>query len=474
MKTAIVGGIVVFEDGAVPATIVIAEDGTIGALLRPGEPVAADEVIDAAGLHVFPGAVDPHTHLNDPGFTDSEDFFSGTCGAAAGGVTTCIEMPQTDPIVTNRQRFLEKQAIAREKAVVDFALWGAITAENVGDDDGADLQELADVGAIAFKAFTAESPEQPRIADRLLAEAMSQVSGLGLLVGIHCEDQPLIDYFTARLMAEGRNDALVGADSRPDIAEIEAARRVIMLAELVGARIHLAHVSSPETIDLATAARARGVDVTAETCAHYLKLTREDLARIGAYAMCNPPLRTEAAKEGMWERLAGGYIDCIGSDHCAYTEEEKANPNFWEMCAGISGMQVMVPLVIGEAASRGVSLSTVARAFSGAPARRFGLYPRKGAILPGSDADLVLVDLASSWHVHGADFFQKAPGTAYEGYAVRASVRRTLVRGRSVYVDGSEGEPRILVEAGYGQFVRPSRRGTWREPQTRPGMLRRR
>jgi allantoinase len=456
VRTAIAGGTVVFEEGAVPATIVVAADGTIEAVVGPAERVAVDEVIDATGLHVFPGAVDPHTHLNDPGSTDSEDFFSGTCGAAAGGVTTCIEMPQTIPIVTNRERFLEKQAIAREKAVVDFALWGAITAENVADGGG-DLLELADSGAIAFKAFTSESPEQPRIADRLLAEAMSQVTGLGLLVGIHCEDQPLIDFFTARLKREGRNDALVGADSRPAIAEIEAARRVITLAELVGARIHLAHVSCPETIDLVTAAKARGVDVTAETCAHYLKLTREDLGRIGAYAMCNPPLRDEAAKEGMWERLAGGYIDCIGSDHCAYTEEEKANPDYWEMCAGISGMQVMVPLVIGEAALRGVDLSTIAGAFSGAPARRFGLYPRKGAILPGSDADLVLVDLGSSWDVRGAELFQKAPGTAYEGYSIPARVRRTLVRGRSVFAETPTGEGGILVEPGYGQFVRPTR-----------------
>jgi allantoinase len=456
VKTAIVGGSVVFEEGVAEATILIADDGTIEAVAKPAAPDDVDEIIDASGLHVFPGAVDPHTHLNDPGSTESEDFFSGTCGAAAGGVTTVIEMPQTIPIVVNLERFQEKLAIAREKAVVDFALWAALTAENVGSGAGSELSELSEAGAIAFKAFTAESPEQPRIPDHLLAEAMRQVTELGLLVGIHCEDQPLIDFYTARLTSEGRNDALVGADSRPAIAEIEAARRVIVLGELVGARFHLAHVSHPATIDLVTEARARGVDVTAETCPHYLRLTRDDLRRIGSYAMCNPPLRDGAALEGLWSRLAGDYIDCIGTDHCAYTVEEKANPDFWTMAAGISGMQVMFPLVLGEAVRRGVDLALLSRMFSGRPARRFGLFPKKGTIRPGSDADLALVDLGASWEVRGEELFSKAPGTAYEGYPVAARVRRTMVRGQTVFIDdGSEG--RILVNAGFGEFLRPAR-----------------
>ncbi|HJW75147.1 MAG TPA: allantoinase AllB [Thermoleophilia bacterium] len=459
MKTAICGGQVVFEDGVGPATILIGEDGTIDAVSAVDEAPETDDVIDASGLHVFPGAVDPHTHLNDPGSTASEDFFSGTCGAAAGGVTTVVEMPQTVPIVIDRERFLEKQAIARQKAVVDFALWGALTADNVREGGSPHLRDLAAEGAIAFKAFTSESPEQPRIADRLLAEAMREVTALGLLVGVHCEDQPLIDFYTATLLAEGRNDALVNPDSRPAVVEIEAVRRVLLLGELVGARLHLAHVSHPASFDLVREAKAQGADVTAETCAHYLKLTRDDVERVGSYAMCNPPLRDAGAREGLWSRLAGGYIDCIGSDHCAYTEEEKANPDFWQMPAGISGLQVMFPLVVGEAAEHGVGLPLLASAFSGNPARRFGLYPKKGAIRPGSDADLVFVDLDAPWQVRGAELFSKAPGTAYEGSIVKARVRRTLVRGRSVFVDPDGSGGRILVDPGFGAFLRPGRTG---------------
>lgn len=446
----------VFESGVQPATVVIAEDGTIDRVLRPEEDIVGTEVIDGSGLHLFPGAIDPHTHLNDPGSTDSEDFFSGTCGAAAGGVTTVIEMPQTIPIVVNRERFLDKLDIARSKAVVDFALWAALTTDNVGHDDGSTLRDLADAGAVAFKAFTAESAEQPRLPDALLAEAMGVVSALGLLVGVHCEDQPLIDFFTAKLKRERRNDPLVNADSRPPVAEIEAARRVILLAELVGARVHLAHVSHPETFGLVTAAKTRGVDVTAETCAHYLSLTREDVRRAGSYAMCNPPLRDEAARAGLWKLLRGGFIDCFGIDHCAYTEEEKANPDYWQMPAGISGIQMSFPLIVGEAAAKGIDLSLLARMFSGLPARRFGFASRKGSISPGLDADLVLVDIDSPWQVRGAELFSKAPGTAYEGVTVKARVVQTLVRGRTVFRDqGHEAE--ILVEAGFGDFVRPSR-----------------
>jgi len=455
VRTSIVGATVIFDEGVHPATVVIAEDGTIEAVTRPGSVADGTETIDASGLHLFPGAVDPHTHLNDPGYTESEDFFTGTCGAAGGGVTTVIEMPQSIPIVINRERFLQKREIAEGKAIVDFALWGALTAENVGDGGHA-LRELADLGAIAFKAFTSESPEQPRLPDALLAEAMGLATELGLLVGVHCEDQPLIDYFTAKLKGEGRNDALVNADSRPPIVEIEAARRVILLAELVGARVHLAHVSHPETFRLVTEAKERGVDVTAETCAHFLSLSRDDVARVDSYGMCNPPLRDPEACEELWNFLAGGLIDCIGSDHCACTEEEKANPDYWQMPAGISGMQVMFPLIVGAAAGRGTDLSLIARMFSSAPARRFGLSSRKGSIRPGADADVVLVDMESSWQVRGADFFSKAPGTAYEGSTVRARVMRTLVRGRTVYRDeGAGGE--ILVEPGFGEFVQPAR-----------------
>jgi dihydroorotase-like cyclic amidohydrolase len=272
-------------------------------------------------------------------------------------------------------------------------------------------------------------------------------------VTVHCEYDELIEFYKERLRKKGRNDVLVNADSRPPATETEAVHRVLTLGELTGARIHVAHASLPETLSMVMQARARGVSVSAETCPHYLTLTRDDIARIGAYAICNPPLRGVAAVEGLWDSLRRGALDCIGTDHGAYTEELKSNPDYWSMAAGISCIELMFPLIVGEAIKRNIDLSRLSAVFSGNAARLFGLYPKKGALLPGSDADCVLVDPNASWVIHGADLFSKSPGTAFEGIEVRTTVRRTLVRGRTVYLNEEGiGRGRILVRPGFGEF----------------------
>ena len=450
MSIEVRGGHVVLESGVVRASIVIADDGLIEAVVSPEHQADASEVVDASGLYVFPGVIDPHSHLNDPGMTDSEDFYTGTCAAAAGGVTTVIEMPQTDPLVTNARRFSEKLAIARSKAVVDFALWGALTAENVSADGSPDLREMAEAGAVGFKGFTSDSVEQPRIPDELLAAGMREATSLGLPVAVHCEDETVVRHYVARLKREGRNDALINPDSRPLAAEVEAVRHVIALGDLTCVQLHVVHASHPRVFEIVRDAQWRGTRVTTETCPHYLALTRNDVARVGSLAMCNPPLRDAEAREGLWALLERGLVSIVASDHSPYTEEEKSNPDFWDIPAGINGMQVMVPFIIGEAVRRNVDLRLLATALSGTAARTFGLYPRKGVISPGSDADLVLVDIDSPWAVKGSNLFTKAPGTPYEGITLGARVRRTLVRGHTVYMDDSSLNGRILVSPGCG------------------------
>lgn len=451
--TAVVGGIVVDESGTAAASVLIDEDGRIAGLVAPGHEPDGCVSVDAAGLHVFPGAVDPHTHLNDPGSTESEDFHSGTCGAAAGGITTVVEMPQTVPIVDDEDPFREKLGIARSKAIVDFALYGALTADNVRPGASAALERMARAGAIAFKAFTTDSPEQPHIPDDLLIEGMEQADRLKLPVVVHSEYRELIDFNTTRLKGMGRNDPLVNPDARPPLVEIEAVRRVLALAGLADARVHIAHASHPTTFHLVGDARARGVRATVETCAHYLMLTRDDVAGVGAYAMCNPPLREKAESDALWPLLERGGIDAVGSDHCAYTVEEKANPDYWETPAGISGIQLMFPMIAGEVSARGLDLRLLPRLFSANPARLFGMFPRKGALKVGSDADLVLLDLESPWRVKGEELFSKAPGTAFEGRTVKARVLRTMVRGRTVFVAEGPASGRIEVDPGYGCFL---------------------
>jgi len=464
VKTLVSGGTVVLENGTCAADVLIGANGTIECVASPGSVAGADEEIDARGLLVFPGMIDGHSHLNDPGNTESEDFYTGTCGAAGGGMTTVLEMPQTIPLVDTLEAFVEKRGIAETKAVVDYGLWGALTIESVSDESA--MGAMVSEGAIGFKAFTTDSPEILLIPDNLLRTGLARAAELGVPVGVHCEDQEIITYETARLKKLGRNDPLVNPDSRPPVAEIEAVRRVLLLAEMTGARVHLAHISLPESVELAREAKNRGVAVTVETCGHYFEFTREDTGRIGAYAMCNPPLREAAACAGMWRLLASGAIDTIGSDHSTYTEEEKGTTDFWAMPAGISGIQLLFPFVVGEAIRRGIDPSLLGRMFSANVARVFGLYPRKGVIQPGSDADLTLVEPGAEWVVRSSDLFTKCPGTPYEGHVIRSRVRRTIVRGTTVFLDDGSGPGRITAEPGFGQYLTA---GKATASQARPG-----
>lgn len=459
-RTAIRGGTVVTEFGEVEATLLIGDDGRVAALAQPRDAWTADEVVDAAGLLVLPGVVDVHCHLNDPGYTDGEDYYTGTCAAAAGGVTTVLDMPQSSPLVASPRVFVEKRAIGASKAIVDFALYVALTEENVISESGSGLLDLVGEGAIAFKAFTSDSPEMPPIPDDVLLQAFRTLAGTGLPVTVHCECQPLIDFYSRPLISAGRNDPLVNPDSRPPVVESEAVRRVIALAGLADTRVHLAHLSLPESFEQIGAARREGLQVTGETCPHYLALTRDDLARIGPLAMCNPPLRDAGAIEGLWQLLSKDSIDCIATDHGAYSDEEKSNPDHWQTATGISCIQFMLPLIVGEAARRSIPLSTLAAAFSARPARIFGLYPQKGALLPGSDADCVLVEPEKPWVVRGAQLLSKGKGTAFDGHPVGATVRRTLLRGRTIYVNaGDSNTGEIRAEPGSGRFLRPGGSG---------------
>lgn len=353
-RTAIQGGSLVTEHGQLEATVLIDEDGRVAAIANGRGGWTAEEVIDATGLLVLPGVVDVHCHLNDPGYTDGEDYYTGTCAAAAGGVTTVLDMPQTSPLVASCDVFEEKKAIGASKSIVDFALYGALTQENVLSRGGSGLLDLAREGAVAFKAFTSDSPEMPRVTDDLLLEALQTTAGLGLPVTVHCECQELIDFYSRPLIRAGRNDPLINSDSRPPVVELEAVRRVTMLASLAGAAVHLAHLSLPGSFDQMIASRQVGTNVTGETCPHYMTLTRDDLDRVGPLAMCNPPLRTCSSIEGLWRHLGDGSMDCIASDHGAYSDEEKSRPDHWQMATGISCIQFMLPLILGEAARRSV------------------------------------------------------------------------------------------------------------------------
>lgn len=449
--TAIVGGTVVTEAGIFEATVLVAEDGTISGVVSPGQRVAAAETIDASGLHVLPGGIDTHSHFNDPGLTASEDFLSGTSGAAAGGYTTVLEMPQTEPLVDSVEAFEGKLEAVAPKAVVDFALYAALVPDTTGSEA---LTRLAEAGAIALKGFACNSTQMPTLTETDLVRGMRNARMVGLPVAIHCESQASIDAHTERVRDEGVHDAHGVADAHPLEAEERSVRSVLALTEEAGGNLHLVHMSHPATVALADRAKLRGVQVSVETCPHYLALTREHMTGGGEWGLCFPPLRTADAVEGLWRALSLGRINAIGSDHCAYELEQKLAADPWTVRPGINGIQITLPVLIDGAVKRGIPLNAIVKAFSADPARTFAL-PSKGDIRPGADADIVLVDVGAEVVATVADWYTRCPGTVWEGMTFGARVRRTFVRGTTTYVD--DGEPDIVVPPGSGRFIHGGR-----------------
>jgi allantoinase len=446
-RTVIAGGTVATDYGVFPADVVI-EHGRVAALAEQGIVDGADEMIDASGLVVVPGAIDTHAHFEDPGHTEREDFTTGTMSAAAGGMTTVIEHPLTYPPVTTAQLYREKREMAKRKVVVDFGLWGALTVPSI--------PEIADQwreGAIGFKAFMPFSePAYPHVTDAEFLEGMREVKAVGGLVLVHAESDSVLQASLARLQAEGRRDPMAHHESRPPFVEEEAVHRALFLAAHVGVRIQIVHVSSPVSAELVRRARSEGQPATMEICSHHLLLDLDDLVRLGPYGRCAPALRDRPLVERLWAYVLDGTADCLVSDHCAYTLEEK-EPGWEDIFAAPLGCQVMqetVPLVLDEAFHRrGMPLDAFVRFSSTNAARIVGLYPRKGTLLPGSDADIAIYDLETEWEVDAkSQQFSKNPWSPFDGRRAAARVVRTLVRGETVYADGE-----ILADPGSGRFL---------------------
>ena len=459
-RTLVAGGTVATDYGVFPADLLI-EGELVASIADPGSSNSADEVIDATGLIVMPGAIDPHAHFEDPGHTEREDFTTGTMAAAAGGITTVIEHPLTYPPVTTAALYREKREMAKEKVVVDFGLWGALTAPSLPE-----IREQWREGAMGFKAFMPFSePAYPHVTDAEFLAGMHEVAAVEGLVLVHAENDSLLQAGLARMQDEGRRDPMAHHESRPPFIEEEAVHRALFLAAHTGVRIQIVHVSSPVSAKLVRQARDEGRPASMEICPHHLLLDLDDLVRLGPYGRCAPALRDRPLVEELWRFVLDGTADSLVSDHCAYTLEEK-EPGWEDIFAAPLGCQVMqetVPLVLDEAFHRrGMSLDAFVRFASTNAARIVGLYPRKGSLLPGADADVVLVDLDAEWTVDAkAQQFSKNPWSPFEGRKPRAKIVRTLVRGESVYAEGE-----ILAEPGFGGFLSSQDDYTRRDAET--------
>lgn len=411
----------------------------------------AAEVIDARGLTVLPGLVDGHVHFNEPGRAHWEGWEAGTRGAAAGGVTTVCEMPlNAHPPTTTVAAFEEKLAAASRHAIVDFALWGGLVGNNLDD-----LEALHARGVVAFKAFMSDSgvPDFPRVSDEDLVAGLRRLAGLGSLLGVHAESDAMTRTLADGMRANGRRDRAAWTASRPPAAELEAIGRLLALARDVGAaaRLLVVHVSSADGLAKLEAARYGGRRASAEMCPHYLWFTADDFERIGPALKCTPPVRDAANRERLWRGVLAGQVSVIGSDHspCPAADKTKGDADVWQAWGGVSGIQATLPVLLTEGVHRrGLPWQDLAELTATAPARLYGIAPRKGAVAVGADADLTLVDPDRQWTFSPEMLHTRSGVSPYLGATFRGAVVRTIVRGRTVFADGE-----VLGTPGFGAFV---------------------
>ena len=440
------GGTVVTAAEARPADLGISE-GTIVAL-QAGLTGPSRETINATGLHIFPGVIDSHVHFNEPGRAHWEGFETGSRALAAGGGTLFFDMPlNAHPPTIDRASFDQKLAAAQASSLVDFAFWGGLVPGNVDK-----LEELSQRGVVGFKAFMSNSgiEDFPRADDRTLREGMKRAAALGKIVAVHAESETITSQLAQEKIAQGKTSIRDYLDSRPIHAELEAIARALEMAGETGCALHIVHVSCGAGVALIVSAKNNGVNVTCETCPHYLALTEEDMLRLGAVAKCAPPLRPESVQAALWQYLQTEQITTIGSDHSPSPPEMKQESNFFKAWGGISGLQLMWPILLTEGhVKRGIALPLLSRLTSFNVAARFNLSPEKGRIAVGVDADLALVNLSETFEVKAQDLLYRHRHSPYIGRALTGKVVQTMLRGQTVFKDGK------IVSKPMGRMVRP-------------------
>lgn len=407
--------------------------------------------VDARGLHVFPGLIDAHVHCNEPGRTEWEGFATATQALAAGGITTFFDMPlHATPPTLDLHSFQLKLAAAQSTALIDFALWGGLTPDNRDN-----LEELAACGVIGFKAIMSQSNTQDfATADDLtLYEGMAQAARLDRIVAVHAENEQITSGLAQRAIAEGRTGIRDYLRSRPIIAELEAIQRAILFASETGCALHIVHISSGRGVRMVAEARARGVDVSCESCPHYLVLTEDDLEQLGAIAQSTPPLRDQSEQDLLWQQLRDGTLPMISSAHSPAPMSMKANnEDAFRVWSGISGCQSTLPLLLTEGYHRrSLPLKILAAATGGSVARRFHL-PQKGKLVPGAEADLVLVDLHQRYELTAEQLFYRHQHSPYVGRTLQGRVVQTFLRGTLIYDNGrivAQPNGRLLTAAGF-------------------------
>lgn len=440
---ALVNGQVVLPGGIVEPANIGVREGRIATIT--GDSIDAEESLDVGGLTVLPGLIDEHFHTWWGYEWDTHE--NSTRAAAKGGITTVVEMPLDRPLTLSAAALEAKLAKVGNDYMVDYAAFGGYLH---GDPE--EMSAMADAGVVAFKLFTgATAPPGvfPGVDSGEMLDALRRAKDLGIPVVVHSENAAIVAFETARLQAEGRNDPRAWDEARPWFAELEATERVCLLAEVTGCRTIIAHVPSPQAVRAIAAARARGADVWTETCTHQLCLTQDDMAQ-DTRLKWNPPTRDRESVEELWALLAQGQVHTIGSDHAPLPKTVGAD--IWEQNPGAGdAVETMFPVFATEAVhERGISIGRVVDLLSTMPAKLFNLYPRKGAIQIGSDADFTIVETDGRRILDARDLEfipSQEKWSPFDGRELRVYPQYTIVRGRMILAEGS-----IVGEPGHGQY----------------------
>jgi allantoinase len=442
------GGYIVDSEFVYKAAIAI-DEGKIVAIGSDESMPSATRTIDVHEMFVLPGIIDEHVHFREPGLEYKEDFLSGSMAAVAGGVTSVGDMPNVNPPTQDAASFKLKLQKGLEKSLVDFAIYGVVLPTNIDK-----IQELKEAGVIGFKIFMGETVGNlPSPDDWELIESFREIAKTGLRVGVHAENRSINAHLASQFINAGKNDPIYHLLSRPSISEAEAIQRAILFAKYSKAKLHIFHMSSAEGVDIIRMAKREGVDVTAETCPHYLLLDGEEgLRKMGSLMKMNPPVRTLDHAEALWRGLKDGTIDTIASDHSPHSNQEKFNANIWKAIAGWPGVETLLPLMLTEVNRGRLSLNEIVRYMSEKPARVWGFYPQKGRIGIGSDGDLTVVDLKKEWTIRAENLHSKSKFTPFDGWKVKGSIEYTIIRGDVLFEQGQ-----ITPDGHKARLITPQR-----------------
>lgn len=429
---------------------ILLEDGKIAAIYNNEEIALPDGVqqYDAKGRLLLPGAIDTHVHVREPGNPEKEDFLTGTAAAVAGGVTTICQMPNVNPMPHNAETFAECQRISAEKSLCNVVFYAAAGADNTED-----FAEMLDLGAIGLKTFLQPSrlgePKYITVAaddeDRELCRVLTAAAKVGARCYFHCEDYTLIGFLENKAHAAGEEDFSFHYKTRPDESELLAVLRVLTAAKKCGAKVGIVHASTAAVGDLialtkANAGTENAVDVTMEVCFHHLFFDQSQIDRFGPYAKCNPPLRSAENVQGLWQYVLDGTVDYIGSDHAPHTpEQKKAGIHaIWQAPSGIAHIELMVPLMLTAVNDGYLPIERMTELLCVNGYKAMGLYPEKGRIAVGADADLIVVDMNREWRFDSSKMQTKARSTCrmFDGLEMKGAVEATIVGGRIICLNG--------------------------------------